>query len=365
MTDKKRLLIAAAGTGGHVMPGLAVARVLKEQGWEIHWLGTKTGMESGLVARDAFEFTGLDFKGLRGRGVFGLVSGGFKLVRAIFSTISLMKSRRIDAVFSTGGYIAVPAALAAKALGRPLVLMNCDADLLMSTKMTLKYADKMACGFDGSARSYAGDKGVATGNPVRRDILEVQAPEERFAGRSGPLKLFVFGGSLGARVLNENLPKALALIPEQSRPFVYHQTGKGRDEAVRRAYEELGVQAEVMPFVDDMASLYAETDAVVCRAGATSVSEICAAGAAACLVPFVAKTTSHQLGNARYMHEQGAAFMIEENDATVERLAEFLSKLDRRGCLEKAVKARSLARSDAAEKVAELIVQAEQNKDGK
>ena len=232
--DGRTLVIAAAGTGGHVMPGLAVARVMADRGWKIVWIGTTTGMEKGLVERQGIEFHPLNFQGMRGRGITGMITGGIKMLKAIWDARKLLKKLRPTAVFSTGGYIAVPVCFAAQNLKRPIVLMNCDADLLMSTNTVLPFCDALACGFAGGARTFAGIKGHTTGNPVRAEIAALPAPAERFAGRTGPLKLFIFGGSLGAQVLNDVLPQALAMIPESERPIVLHQTGRDRDAAVPR-----------------------------------------------------------------------------------------------------------------------------------
>ena len=311
--DGRTLVIAAAGTGGHVMPGLAVARVMADRGWKIVWIGTTTGMEKGLVERQGIEFHPLNFQGMRGRGITGMITGGIKMLKAIWDARKLLKKLRPTAVFSTGGYIAVPVCFAAQNLKRPIVLMNCDADLLMSTNTVLPFCDALACGFAGGARTFAGIKGHTTGNPVRAEIAALPAPAERFAGRTGPLKLFIFGGSLGAQVLNDVLPQALAMIPESERPIVLHQTGRDRDAAVREAYAKAGVAAEVVPFIDDMAARYRESDLVLCRSGATSCSELCAAGAAAVLVPFIAKTTKHQLGNAKYLADQGGGLVGESS----------------------------------------------------
>ena len=220
--DGRTLVIAAAGTGGHVMPGLAVARVMADRGWKIVWIGTTTGMEKGLVERQGIEFHPLNFQGMRGRGIAGMITGGIKMLKAIWDARKLLKKLRPTAVFSTGGYIAVPVCFAAQNLKRPIVLMNCDADLLMSTNTVLPFCDALACGFAGGARTFAGSKGHTTGNPVRAEIAALPAPAERFAGRTGPLKLFIFGGSLGAQVLNDVLPQALAMIPEGERPLVLH-----------------------------------------------------------------------------------------------------------------------------------------------
>lgn len=351
----RTLVIVAAGTGGHVMPGLAVARVMKRRGWRIVWIGTTTGMEGDLVAREGIEFHALNFQGVRGKGLMGAVKGGLKMLKAIWESRALLKKIKPDLVFSTGGYVAVPVGFAAQNLKRPIVLMNCDADLLMSTNTLMPFTSALACGFAGGARTFAGVKGHTTGNPVRAEIAAVSAPAERFAGRFGPLRLFVFGGSLGAQVLNDVLPEALARIPAESRPVVLHQTGRGRDAEVRAHYEKLGVAAEVVPFIDDMAARYRESDLVICRSGATSCSELCAAGAAAVLVPFIAKTTKHQLGNARYLAERKAAWLVEQPEFTPEKVAALIEGMDREKLLAVAEAARAIAVPDAAVKVADLI----------
>lgn len=353
--DGKTLVIAAAGTGGHVMPGLAVAKVMRERGWRIVWIGTTTGMERGLVERHGIEFHALNFQGVRGRGILGMVTGGLKMLRAVWDARSLLKRLRPTAVFSTGGYVAVPVGFAAQNLKRPIVVMNCDADLLMSTNTLMPFCDALACGFAGGARTFAGAKGHTTGNPVRAEIASLPAPEERLAGRSGPLRLFVFGGSLGAQVLNDVLPQALALIPAERRPKILHQTGRGRDEPVREAYARAGVAAEVVPFIDDMAARYRDSDLVICRSGATSCSELCAAGAAAVLVPFIAKTTKHQLGNAKYLADRNAAWLVEQPEFTPEWVAKLIEEMTRESILERARAARAIAVPDAAAKVADLV----------
>lgn len=351
----RTLVIVAAGTGGHVMPGLAVARVMKSRGWRIVWIGTTTGMEGALVAREGIEFHALNFQGVRGKGLMGAVKGGLKMLKAIWESRALLKKIKPDLVFSTGGYVAVPVGFAAQNLKLPIVLMNCDADLLMSTNTLMPFTSALACGFAGGARTFAGVKGHTTGNPVRAEIAAVPAPAERFAGRFGPLRLFVFGGSLGAQVLNDVVPEALARIPAERRPVVFHQTGRGRDAEVRAHYEKLGVAAEVVPFIDDMAARYRESDLVICRSGATSCSELCAAGAAAVLVPFIAKTTKHQLGNARYLAERKAAWLVEQPEFTAERVAALIEDMDREKLLTVAEAARAIAVPDAAVKVSDLI----------
>ena len=354
MSDK-HLLISAAGTGGHVMPGLAVASEMRRRGWTVSWIGTQTGMEGGLVAKDGIEFTGLDFRGVRGKGLKGLVSGIIKLFLATRKAADIIGRMKPDVLFTTGGYIAVPVCKGAKKAGTKIVLMNCDADILMSSKIVMNQASAVACGFAGSARSLAGEKGKITGNPVRAEIEALESPQERLAGRTGKLKILVFGGSLGAQVLNETLPKALALFDEDSRPEVVHQTGVKNVQAVRALYEKAGVQADIRGFIDDMAQAYRDSDIVICRSGAMSVSELCAAGAASILVPFVVKTTNHQLGNARYMAEHGASIMLEQAKLTPEHLFGILHSLKRERILYMAQSARALARRNAAAQVADMI----------
>lgn len=354
----KKLMIAAAGTGGHVMPGLAVAREMRRRGWQIHWIGTQTGMEGNLVGKDGIDFTGLDFRGMRGRGITGMVSGAIKLVKSTAAAKKLFAQIRPDVLFTTGGYIAVPACKGAESVKTPIVLMNCDADILMSSKLVLDKAKLVACGFAGSARSYAREKGRITGNPVRAEIEALPSPEERLAGRTGPCRLLVFGGSLGAKVLNETVPEALAMFDEDRRPTVLHQTGRGNAEAVRARYAQLGIKADVVEFIDDMDRAYRESDVVICRSGAMTVSEICAAGVASVLVPFVVKTTRHQLGNARYMAGHDAAVLLEQSQLTKEHLFGVLMGLKRERIAQLAHNARSLARANAAQAVCDMIEEA-------
>jgi UDP-N-acetylglucosamine--N-acetylmuramyl-(pentapeptide) pyrophosphoryl-undecaprenol N-acetylglucosamine transferase len=349
------LVVVAAGTGGHVMPGLAVAEALRGRGWSVSWLGTKTGMERGLVERHGIDFDAIEFSGLRGKGLKTLLLGGFLLLRALWQSRRLLRARAPQVVFSTGGYVAVPAGLAAGSLGVPLVLMNADAESLLSTRLLTPLAAGVLCGFDGDAAASAGDKGLVTGNPVRAEIASIASPEQRFAGRAGPVRLLVVGGSLGARVLNEAVPSALALIPAERRPRVLHQCGAGNVENVQRAYAEAGVDADVVPFIDDMARRYAEADVVVCRAGAITVTELAVAGVASVLVPLVVSTTQHQRTNAEFLAARGAAMYLPQVELTAARLAGLLDGLTRERLLEIAKAARAQGRPDATATVAAVI----------
>lgn len=352
---KKHLVIAAAGTGGHVMPGIAVAKIMIARGWEVSWIGTKVGMEKRLVERQKIPFRSLDFEGLRGKGIKTLLFGGFKLLGSIFTSKKYLTEDKADAVFSTGGYVAVPVCLAAGLKGIPYVLMNSDADPLLSIKMVQANSAGVMCGFDGKAAKEAGKLAVVTGNPVRKEIVAIPEPEIRYKEKTGKLNLLIFGGSLGARVFNERAPRSLALIPEEQRPNVVHQCGVNDLEKVKNLYKELNVTAEVVPFIDDMAGAYTKADVVLARAGAISVSELMVAGVPSILVPLVVKTTSHQVGNAKYMEEAGAAIYLPQEQLTPEKLAEVLQGLDRDKLLEMALRAKKLGKPDAAQTVADFI----------
>jgi UDP-N-acetylglucosamine--N-acetylmuramyl-(pentapeptide) pyrophosphoryl-undecaprenol N-acetylglucosamine transferase len=253
-----------------------------------------------------------------------------------------------------GGYVCFPGGMMAALLGKPLMLVNADAALLLSNRALLPVADRVAFGFDGEAARTT-RRSVVTGNPVRPEIEALAAPEQRLAGREGPLRLLVVGGSLGARVLNETVPAALAMIPADRRPSVVHQTGPAQVEVVRAAYAQAGLAAEVLPFIDDMARRLSECDLIVCRAGAVTVSELCAAGVAALLVPLVVSTTSHQRDNAEYMAQQGAAVHLPQTVLSAPALASRLQALDRPGLLAMARAARALARPQAAARVADEL----------
>ena len=351
----KHLIIAAAGTGGHVMPGLAVAEEMKKRGWTVSWIGTPVGMESRLVGQRNIEFDALDFTGMRGKGIKHMFTGALKLVKACFAAKALVEKRQASAMFSTGGYIAVPAAFGARSKNKPLIMMNCDAGSLMSVRAVMPWAQAVMCGFDGECAHRAGSKAIVSGNPVREDILALPEPQQRYAARTGKLNLLVFGGSLGAKVLNETVPAAIAKFPLEERPVVTHQCGKNAVEDVKALYAKYGVEAQVISFIDDMASAYNKADVVVCRAGATTVSELTAGGIPAILVPFVVSTTQHQLGNARYMQGEGAGILLEQKDLSPDSLYEKLRNLTREDLLTMADKARSLAKRGAAKTVADTI----------
>lgn len=350
----RHLVVMAAGTGGHVIPGIAVAREMQRRGWSVSWLGTRTGMENKLVPPTGLPLDTIGFAGLRGKGAMGALTGGLRLLKAFGDCLGILRRRRADAVLGMGGYVCFPGGLMASLLSKPLVLVNADAAMLLSNRSLLPVADRVAFGFDGAA-AQATKNAVVTGNPVRAEIEALPAPVERYAGRSGALKLLVVGGSLGARVLNETVPQALARLAPHERPLVTHQTGAAQIDAVKAAYAAAGVEAEVLPFIDDMPRRLADCDLMLCRAGAITVSELCAAGVASILVPLIVSTTSHQRDNAEMMAARGAAKHLPQSELNPERLADELRMLDRAALAAMADRARALARPQAAARVADLI----------
>ncbi|HEX4510445.1 MAG TPA: undecaprenyldiphospho-muramoylpentapeptide beta-N-acetylglucosaminyltransferase, partial [Burkholderiaceae bacterium] len=348
------LVIMAAGTGGHVMPGLAVAREALGRGFTVSWLGTRHGMENRLVPPSGLALDTIAFEGLRGKGPIGFVRGASQLLGAFGACRRILGMRGASAVLGMGGYVCYPGGKAARRLGLPLMLVNADAALLLSNKALLGACQRIAFGFDGEAARRTA-KGIVTGNPVRAEIEAIAPPAARFAGRTGPLRVLVVGGSLGALPLNEACPKALQLLAPDERPSVVHQAGERHWARVQAEYQARGVAADVLPFIDDMPRRLAECDVVVCRAGAITVSELCVAGVAGILVPLVIRTTSHQRDNAQYLAEHGAALHLPQPELTPERLAAELRAAARPTLLAMAERARALARPHAAARVTDEL----------
>lgn len=354
----KKLMIMAAGTGGHIFPGIAIAQEMRARGWEVSWLGTAHGMEGEIVPKHGIAMDKIDFAGLRGKGLGHTVKGAFKMLGAFAACRQYIGARKPDVVLGMGGYVTVPGGMMARSRGVPLALVNADAALLLSNKTLTPLAQRVLFGFQadfGKSQEKFADKAVVTGNPVREEILAMPAPNRRFATRSGPLNILVVGGSLGAKVLNDAVPAALALIPEGQRPVVTHQSGKKNIDALRAAYARAGVQANVVDFIDDMAAEYANADLVICRAGAITVSELTAAGVASVLVPFVASTTSHQRDNAIWMDKQKAAVHLPQGELTPQRLSELLQTTSRDACLAMAEAAQAVGKRDANQAIANVL----------
>jgi UDP-N-acetylglucosamine--N-acetylmuramyl-(pentapeptide) pyrophosphoryl-undecaprenol N-acetylglucosamine transferase len=350
----KKLLIMAAGTGGHIFPGLAIAETMQERGWSVTWLGTSKGMENQIVPKHQIPMDNIDFSGLRGKGWKHSLSGAYKLIASFFTCMRILGERKPDVVLGMGGYVTVPGGLMAALRGKPVVLMNADAALLLSNKALRPIAKKLLFGLPSGLPNIDG-KLLVTGNPIRKEICLLASPQVRYAERRGALRILVVGGSLGANVLNESIPAALALMPAELRPIVTHQSGKQHIETLKKRYADCAVKAEVLDFIDDMPRRYAEADLVICRAGAITISELTATGVASILIPFVASSTSHQKDNALWMAEKKAAIYLPQAELNAKTLADTLSQMSRAQCQEIAQSAYLLGQREANQVIAKIL----------
>ena len=346
------VIVMAGGTGGHVFPALAVAACLVDSGCRVLWIGSPAGMEAQLVPRHGFEMAWVAFSGLRGRGLAAKLLLPPRLLMAFWQALMIMLREKPAAVIGFGGYISFPGGLMAALLGRSLLVHEQNAIAGLANRVLARFADRVLTAFPAVL-----PRAEWTGNPVRREITRLAAPAARYAGRAGPLRLLVVGGSLGAQALNRIVPQALARLPRERRPVVVHQSGGAHFGALRQAYADVGVDATPVEFIDDMAAEYARADLLICRAGATTVAEVACAGVAALFVPFPFAVDDHQSANARFLADQHAAFLIQEAELDAPRLATLLDGLTRQACLALAESARACARPDAAERVARVCVE--------
>ena len=345
----KCALVMAGGTGGHIFPGLAVAEALRARGWRVHWLGAPASMEQQLVPPRGYPFEAIDFGGVRGKGLPTLLLLPLRLLRAFGQSIGVIRRVKPDVLLGLGGYISFPGGLMGVALGKPLVLHEQNSVPGLVNKVLAGVADRVFTAFPGVLPKARRVRCI--GNPLREAFTGYPDPAARFAGRGGPLRLLVVGGSLGAQALNDVVPQALALIPAAQRPIVTHQSGAKQIDALRANYQAAGVQAELVPFIDDMARAYAEADLVICRAGATTVTEIAAIGAAALFVPFPHAVDDHQSANARFLVDQGAGWLIQQRDLTAQELANMLQNTERSALADVAQKAKSLQKTSATDEI--------------
>ncbi len=348
----KTLLVMAGGTGGHIMPGLAVAEHLREQGWRIAWMGNPDGMEAKLTAGRGYEMAWVHFTALRGKGWLRKLLLPFNLLRGFSQAWSQLKRIQPDVVLGMGGYISFPGGMMASLRGIPLVLHEQNSVAGLANRVLAAFADRILTGFPDVLK-----QGIWVGNPVRPEIAVLPAPTIRYAQHSGPLRVLVVGGSLGAQALNEALPKALALIPESERPAVVHQAGEKHLPMLNSLYTSAGVRADCVAFINDMAGAYDWADLVICRAGALTVAELAAAGVASLLVPFPHAVDDHQTSNARFLSNAGAAILLPQDQLTPEHLAE-IRNLSRQQLTQMAEKGRALARPEATATVAQVCVEA-------
>ncbi len=349
-------LVMAGGTGGHIFPGLAVAHALRDKGWRVHWLGGKgsaenPSMESQLVPPQGFVFESIDFSGVRGKGPITLALLPVRLLKAFWQSIQVLRRVKPSVVIGLGGYIAFPAGMMSVLLGKPLVLHEQNSVAGMVNKVLAMVADKVFTAFPNVLKN-----GEWIGNPMRSAFTTQADPAQRLAGRSGPLRVLVVGGSLGAKALNTIVPEALALIPEAQRPLVTHQSGAKQIDELRANYSAAGVQATLTPFIDDTASAFADADLIVCRAGASTVTEIAAVGAAALFVPFPAAVDDHQTTNAQFLVDGGGGWLIQQKNLTAAILADMLQKTERLALINIALQAKTMRKIDATER---LVAQCE------
>lgn len=349
MKKNKRLMVMAGGTGGHVFPGLAVAKQLQDQGWEIRWLGTADRMEAHLVPKHGIDIDFIRVKGLRGQGILRLLKAPFQIINAILQARAHLKRWQPDAVLGMGGYVSGPGGIAAWLMGIPVVLHEQNAVAGLTNQWLSKIATRVFQAFKGAFPNVP-----VVGNPVRQDVVALSDPSVRMAERHGPIRILVMGGSQGARILNQTLPEVMALLGDDYE--VRHQAGKNNQASVEEAYQEQGVShVDVTEFIDDVASAYAWADLLVCRSGALTVSEVSAAGVGAIFVPFMHKDRQQAL-NADHLVECGAAKMIEQPELTAQKMADTIQQMDRQQLLDMAVKARKAAQVDADKVVAEAII---------
>lgn len=355
---KGTILVMAGGTGGHVFPALAVARLLRERGYSIVWLGTRHGIEARLVPAEGLPVEWVSIGGLRGKGAGTLLAAPFRLARALRESLTAVRKHRPLAVVGLGGFVSGPGGLAAWLSRRPLVIHEQNAIAGYTNRLLAPLARAVLAAFPGAFRS--GRQASVIGNPVRREFFALPAPDVRFRSRGDRVRLLVVGGSQGAVKLNTVVPFAVARLTGSVRFEIRHQAGPRWIEAARKSYADAGVQAAIAPFIDDMAEAYGWADLVICRSGALTVSELAAAGVGSILVPFPAAVDDHQTANARFLVREGAALLIPDRELSAERLARDLLELcqGRERLLAMAERARKLSRPRATEELADAVIAA-------
>jgi len=350
------ILVMAGGTGGHVYPALAVARALQANARDVVWLGTRRGLESRVVPDAGIDIEWISVKGLRRKGVLAVLIAPFQIGWALLQSLGVILRRRPAAVLGMGGFVSGPGGVAAWLTRRPLVIHEQNAAAGLTNRLLARLARVVLQAFPGSFNSTVAAETV--GNPVREDIAALPVPAERYGKRQGRLRLLVLGGSQGSLALNRAVPAALAELDVALRPDVRHQCGERTLESAKQAYKDSGIDVELLPFIENMAEVYAWADLVVCRAGALTVAELCATGLPALFVPYPAAVDDHQTANAGPMVLAGAGAIIQETELTPARLADLLREWlqSRDELLHRAEKARALATPDALGRITELCL---------
>ena len=347
--SSKAILILAGGTGGHIFPGLAVAQYLRLEGWRVYWLGNPKGMEYDIITKQGITFEGVSFGGLRGKGLMTKIKLPYNLLKASLKSLNIIRRIKPHVMLGMGGYITFPAGLVASIVGYPLVLHEQNSVAGLANKILSKVASRSLCAFP-QAIPHA----EWVGNPLRANLMQLPLPAERFIGRTGPLRVLVVGGSLGAQALNEIVPQAISLIPEEERPIVTHQSGQKHVDILQANYKKANVEATVLAFIDDMAKAYSEADVVICRSGAMTIAELAACGVASYLVPFPYAVDDHQTSNAQFLSSTGAAILMPQSELSPSGLAQWLSVITREQLLSMANLALQMAKPFATARVAEV-----------
>ncbi|HEV3105628.1 MAG TPA: undecaprenyldiphospho-muramoylpentapeptide beta-N-acetylglucosaminyltransferase [Trinickia sp.] len=352
-TPQRTLMVMAGGTGGHVFPGLAVAHRMRAWGWRVVWLGNPSGMEASLVPKHGIPMEYVRFGGVRGKGMKTKLMLPLNLLRACLESRRALRRVQPDVVLGMGGYITFPAGVMTALTGRPLVLHEQNSVAGLANKVLSKLARRVLVAFPGTLPS-----AEWTGNPLRDEITHAAHPAQRYAGRSGALNVLVVGGSLGAAALNEVVPRALAKLAPEERPRIVHQAGAKHIDALRANYAaagfEPGEHVQLVPFIDDMATAYADADLVICRSGAMTIAEVAAVGVAALFVPFPHAVDNHQTTNAEFLAQKGGAVVVQQRDLSPDKLADWLRSQTRASLAEMAERARALAKPDATDRVAQV-----------
>jgi len=353
MPNKKTLVVMAGGTGGHVFPGLAVADTLKEQGWAVSWLGTADRMEAQLVPQHGYEIDFIDIAGVRGNGLKRLLMAPVRIIKSICQARSVLKKRRVDLVLGMGGFASGPGGIAAWSMGIPVILHEQNAAAGLTNRILSHFSKRVLMGFSGA---FQNDKAILVGNPVRQQLIDL--PIKTISAENEALKVLVVGGSLGAKVLNDLLPKVFSSFRD-SELNVMHQSGKGHYQALQESYQELQVTANVQEFIADMASAYDWADLVICRAGALTVAELAVVGLPAIFVPLPHAVDDHQTKNAQYLVEQEAAVLIAQKELTAKKLSDYLRIFlqNRKLLTAMSQKSKKAAIIDATERVASICNQ--------
>ena len=344
-------MVMAGGTGGHIFPALAVAEKMRQRGWRVVWLGNPDGMEARLVPQHGYETVWIKFAALRGKGLLRKLLLPINLLRGFWQALGAMRRVQPDVVLGMGGYITFPGGMMASLLGKPLVVHEQNSVAGLANKVLAGVADRVLTGFPDVLK-----KGSWLGNPVRPEIAAIGEPDARYAERSGALRLLVIGGSLGAQALNEIIPQGMALLGASELPQIVHQAGEKHLDALKANYARAGVDAHCVSFIEDMAGAYEWADLVICRAGALTIAELAAVGVASILVPFPHAVDDHQTGNARFLVNVGGAFLLPQTEMTPDSIA-LIRNYSRSQLREMAIKARSLAKPDATEEVANVCAE--------